>query len=400
MKRSFFLMTFLVLLCSIVIGSLAQQEASAKTIDAGSFMIRPPDGKDWTETIDRESGSVQFQRVIRNPADPKMPLSSASIQVIRTGAPTEQWDLGENEMAESYLRKEEKSAKESFDALTKQELKDLKKGTTTIGGKKLHFMSYKGTGPEVTVEAVIYLHFPADYKKNHVFYVFFFSDAFTKGLHTPNPKEIHPVIAGLKIKDPAFPMSSLSKELLEAVNENKSEKAKQLLARGANANATNSDGWSALMVAASKGHSGIVSLLLEKGARVNEKNPKGQTPVMFASHWGHAGVVKLLIDGGADVNAPMANGWTPLIDAVQMERPAVVKLLIEAGADVKGKTRDGWTALMAAAYTNQTEVAGLLIDKDADVNAADFRGMTALRIAKSRGYTGMVELIEKAGGKE
>ncbi len=58
-----------------------------------------------------------------------------------------------------------------------------------------------------------------------------------------------------------------------------------------------------LFKAAIYGDAEAVKSLLAKGADVNAKDKGGGTALMMAINNNHAGVVRLLIDKGADVNA-------------------------------------------------------------------------------------------------
>ncbi len=87
------------------------------------------------------------------------------------------------------------------------------------------------------------------------------------------------------------------------------ETVKLLLAHGADVNATNSYGQTALIKAASghernKGRKAVVELLLHSGADINARDQSwtsgfGSTALMYASEYGHEEVVKLLLDNGA-----------------------------------------------------------------------------------------------------
>ena len=56
-----------------------------------------------------------------------------------------------------------------------------------------------------------------------------------------------------------------------------------------------------------------VKLLLKNGADVNAKNNDGQTALMWASDNGHIEVVRLLLENGANVNAKKDDGQTVLM---------------------------------------------------------------------------------------
>ncbi|MFA5106679.1 MAG: ankyrin repeat domain-containing protein, partial [Candidatus Micrarchaeia archaeon] len=70
-----------------------------------------------------------------------------------------------------------------------------------------------------------------------------------------------------------------------------------------------------LLEAVSSGDLAGVKEALAAGADVNAKDRDGYTALMVASYWGHMDIVKLLIAAGADVNAKSETGYTALIEA-------------------------------------------------------------------------------------
>lgn len=64
------------------------------------------------------------------------------------------------------------------------------------------------------------------------------------------------------------------------------------------------------MLAAFRGNTAAVINLLERGADVNARDKDGDTALMFAAYKGHALIVSLLLQYGANVYARARNGWT------------------------------------------------------------------------------------------
>ena len=70
-----------------------------------------------------------------------------------------------------------------------------------------------------------------------------------------------------------------------------------------------------LLAAAKKGDAKTVKALLDKGANVNAKNEYGATALSYAADKGHLPVVKILVQHKADVNSQdtfykARRGWT------------------------------------------------------------------------------------------
>lgn len=68
---------------------------------------------------------------------------------------------------------------------------------------------------------------------------------------------------------------------------------------GADVNARDMDGFTALMWACMRGNFEIVKYLVERGADVNAKNDAGFTALMMASGQGYFEIVEYLIENGA-----------------------------------------------------------------------------------------------------
>lgn len=93
------------------------------------------------------------------------------------------------------------------------------------------------------------------------------------------------------------------------------------------------DGNTPLIRAGFLGNLTITKELLKRGADINAKNDIGYTALHFAAQEGHVDVARQLLAQGADVDPLDVHGNTPLSNAVYNEQHLLVSVLIEAGAD-------------------------------------------------------------------
>ncbi|HEX3046976.1 MAG TPA: ankyrin repeat domain-containing protein [Bacillota bacterium] len=155
-----------------------------------------------------------------------------------------------------------------------------------------------------------------------------------------------------------------------AVTGNYLNEAASAMQEGADVNARNNQGDSALAIAANLGYTEIVKLLIRNGAKVNAQDEAGQTALFYAAGAGYSEIVQLFIEHQTDVNAKNKEGETSLHWAAQAGNPDIVRLLIEHGADLEAKTlKDNITPLMYAINFGHYETVKLLIENKANPNA-------------------------------
>eukprot|EP00434_Breviolum_minutum_P033718 symbB.v1.2.029837.t1/scaffold3307.1/size59352/4 len=168
---------------------------------------------------------------------------------------------------------------------------------------------------------------------------------------------------------------------------------RHLLDLGANVEAADKDGQTALLISAVNGHEAVTKLLLDHGADVaGAAMEYGQTALLLAAHGGHEGVAKLLLDHRADVASTDNDGVTALIYAAAGGHEAVARALLLHGANVDAAARTGKTALMNAARGYEA-LTKLLLDHGADVTVAAHNGVTALGVAAEGGHEAVTKLL-------
>ncbi len=177
--------------------------------------------------------------------------------------------------------------------------------------------------------------------------------------------------------------------------------------------------WTALMYAARQGSAEAARVLCEAGADVNAVDPDGTSALVLAIINGHFDTAAVLLDCGANPNLADSAGMGPLYAAVDMntlgeiygqpprpstdklQAPDLMKLLLGKGADPNGRLKGptlqrahtpgeptlntGSTPLMRAAKNGDVEAIELLASHGADVNAVAKNGTTALMFAAGLG---------------
>src|SRR5687768_5083492 len=114
---------------------------------------------------------------------------------------------------------------------------------------------------------------------------------------------------------------------------------KVLLQQGADVNAAQGDGMTALHWAAERGDVELTTMLLSAGARVEAFTRNGNyTPLHLASRAGAAPVIKSLLAADANVNAATTSGGaTPLHFAAAQGSRDAISALLDKGANIEAR---------------------------------------------------------------
>ena len=122
--------------------------------------------------------------------------------------------------------------------------------------------------------------------------------------------------------------------LLIALENGRTATATALLNLGANPNAADMNGTTALEVAARDCDMRMMLELIRRGAHVDPRGASGWTPLHVATGFNHPYAISALVRFGANPNNRDDDGDTPLITACSLGYTDCVQQLIAGGADV------------------------------------------------------------------
>ncbi|SCB65560.1 unnamed protein product [Fusarium graminearum] len=177
------------------------------------------------------------------------------------------------------------------------------------------------------------------------------------------------------------------KRLEKAVRENDRAKVEEALRLGANINALNDQGRTALFVALENHDSEMVQLLLDHEVRLDVSDVSGKTALdVSVLDSGHYLTTFTLLKHGAKPTDNLEYGVSQLLLAAAAGHINKVERLLGEGVKHSGSDRLGYTALHEAACFGHYDIAKLLVEKGADVNTViTHGGATVLHTVVQRG---------------
>lgn len=167
----------------------------------------------------------------------------------------------------------------------------------------------------------------------------------------------------------------LGKKLIRAAKANRPDKIIRLAKLGADVN-FNDGSESAIHVAVGNKHFECAKKLVELGADINAVDIRGRTALLWAIELNNFDKVRWCVENGADLHVVNPEGNPPLHRAVAGQFLEGVACLIEHGADIHFKNSNGCTALHHSFYS--PECTRRLLKCGADANAMGNDGKTVL----------------------
>jgi rhodanese-related sulfurtransferase len=120
-------------------------------------------------------------------------------------------------------------------------------------------------------------------------------------------------------------LANLTTPLILAARQGQGVVVQELIAAGADLEAVDRDGNTALWAACYAGQLAVIEQLLDAGANINHQNPDGASALIYAASAGKTDVVALLIAKGARADLTTVDDFTALDLAAN---PAIIKLLM------------------------------------------------------------------------
>lgn len=156
-----------------------------------------------------------------------------------------------------------------------------------------------------------------------------------------------------------------------------------------------------LMLAVNAGNADAAKVLIERGADIEACDGEGRTALAFGLFGERAPIVKMLIEKGAKTGRKLRDGNTLLTSIARDVYPRleIFEQLAKAGANIDGTDADGRTPLILAVmreFTNERVIALVeyLIEAGANAGIRDKSGKRAIDHARARKHLDLVGIIE------
>lgn len=152
-----------------------------------------------------------------------------------------------------------------------------------------------------------------------------------------------------------------SQDLVRNMSNNCAQDVKDLIAKQADVNFKDQNGWTPLTLAAFWGKKDVLEVLIRTQRtlgthklRIDGRNGRGRTALHTAARKGKEELIPMLVHGNCDPDIQDIDGWTPLHHAAFNGMDHAVEALIEVGCTPDIRGRNGFTPLIATSLSTRS----------------------------------------------
>lgn len=191
--------------------------------------------------------------------------------------------------------------------------------------------------------------------------------------------------------------------LVAAAQKGRTEAVALLIEQGADLNAADSEGWTAVMHATYKQRTEVLKLLLQAHASPAVIGADdGMTPLHLAAMGARVELAVALLSVPLPASAREAKnelGRTALHLAAKNGRNATLKAILKAKGRIDALDNEGRTPFLLAASSGMCESLRILIEARADLNGKDRDGLSAERLAVLSQHQDAYEVLVQAAAR-
>jgi ankyrin repeat protein len=174
------------------------------------------------------------------------------------------------------------------------------------------------------------------------------------------------------------------------------------LAAGADIDATDTHGRTAILIAAKAARLDVVRQLADAGADIDKQDRIRLNPLLWGCMSGDLDLVRLMVESGADLERRTRFDGAPIHPAAEKGFVEIVRYLAEqTDCNLNHTNLCGWTPLLEAIILRdggpaQQEIVAVLIGAGADPTMVDQWGTSPLQHAEEKGFTELAEILAGA----
>ncbi|KAF3653092.1 putative serine/threonine-protein phosphatase 6 regulatory ankyrin repeat subunit C-like [Capsicum annuum] len=163
-------------------------------------------------------------------------------------------------------------------------------------------------------------------------------------------------------------------------------------------NSIDSQGRTALHMAAIHGHVEVLQFLVTIGSDSDISDSQGWTALHFAAHQGHVESVDFLLNHSNMTKYALTKQGKTAYELATDKGPLPIKCIAE-GANLNGKDQNGWTPLHRAVFKGKIEAVKVLVKHGAKLDVVDYCGYMPLHLALEAGQKDVATYLVAQGAK-